>query len=170
MADEELFEETNEPNEAEAEPLGGGRFNRLLGVLFVGLAMAGGIALALAVQSSGPSQTSTVQKPVDDPGSEARDRGEVEDLAAHGAEHHEAAIAPVAAPAEPMMPIAQPIEQPRAPKPPSRYAQWAEEKYLKALEAPQMVGAFHGGSTLELTQADQAASRTPPDSTYSRQN
>ncbi|MGH7879878.1 MAG: TrbI/VirB10 family protein, partial [Candidatus Binataceae bacterium] len=38
-----------------------------------------------------------------------------------------------------------------APKPPSRFAQWAEDKYLKALEAPQMVAAFHGGSTLELS-------------------
>jgi hypothetical protein len=31
------------------------------------------------------------------------------------------------------------------PQPPSRYAQWAEEKYMKALESPQMVSAFHDG-------------------------
>jgi type IV secretory pathway VirB10-like protein len=154
MADEELFEEAEEQNEYEPEPLGGGRFNRLLGLLFVGLAMAGGVTLALALQSSGTSQNSSVQKPMDDPGSEARNRGEVEDLAAHGAEHHET---PTPIPAGPIMPMAQPAGQPPPPKAPSRYAQWAAEKYLKALEAPQMVGAFHGGGTLELSQASTRA-------------
>jgi len=36
-------------------------------------------------------------------------------------------------------------------KTPSRYQQWAADKYLRALEAPQMVAAFHGPTnTLEL--------------------
>jgi type IV secretory pathway VirB10-like protein len=41
------------------------------------------------------------------------------------------------------------LEQ-RTPREPSRYALWAQDKYMKALEAPQMVATFHGGSTLEL--------------------
>ncbi len=36
-----------------------------------------------------------------------------------------------------------------APRQPSRYAEWTREKYMKALEAPQMVAAFHD-STLEI--------------------
>ena len=36
---------------------------------------------------------------------------------------------------------------------PSRYAQWAEEKYMKALESPEMVQAFHSGGTLEIASA-----------------
>lgn len=167
MVDEELIQEAEEQNQEELEPLGGGRFNRLLGVVFVTVAMAGGVALALAVQSSGSKQTSAVQKPVDDAGSEARDRGEVEDLAAHGADHHMASIAPTAVPPEPIMPMAQPQEQPRIPKPPSRYAQWAEDKYLKALEAPQMVGAFHSAGTLEIAQAQ---AHSADESTFSSQN
>ena len=35
---------------------------------------------------------------------------------------------------------------PAAPRQPSRYAEWARDKYMKALEAPQMVAAFHDGS------------------------
>jgi type IV secretion system protein TrbI len=36
---------------------------------------------------------------------------------------------------------------------PSRYAQWAEDKFMRALEAPQMVAAFHSGGTLEVANA-----------------
>ena len=53
----------------------------------------------------------------------------------------------------PVLPISQPPVQPSAPKPPSRYAQWAEEKYMKALESPEMVQAFHSGGTLEIASA-----------------
>ncbi len=139
-----------EPDEQEQEHLGGGRFNRLLGVLFVAVAMLGGVALALGVQSSGTNQSYASQRSADDPGSAARDRGEIEDLAAHGAEPH---ASPTVMPTEPVMPISQAPVQPHAPKPPSRYAQWAEEKYMKALESPEMVQAFHSGGTLEIASA-----------------
>jgi type IV secretory pathway VirB10-like protein len=150
----------HEQEEQEQEHLGGGRFNRLLGVVFVALAMLGGVVLALGVQSSGTSQSSASQKSVDDSGSAARDRGEIEDLAANGAMPH---AAPTVMPTEPVMPISQPPVQPSAPKPPSRYAQWAEEKYMKALESPEMVQAFHGGGTLEIASAkgQQGDSYTP---------
>ena len=138
-----------EQEEQEQEHLGGGRFNRLLGVVFVVVAMVGGVALALGVQSSGTSQSSASQKLADDPGSAARDRGEIEDLAAHGALPH---AAPTVMPI-PALPISQAPVQPSAPKPPSRYAQWAEEKYMKALESPEMVQAFHSGGTLEIASA-----------------
>jgi hypothetical protein len=128
-----------EQEEQEQEHLGGGRFNRLLSVVFVAVAMIGGVALALGVQSSGTSQSSTSQKSIDDPGSAARDRGEIEDLAAHGLVPH---AAPTVMPTEPVMPISQQPVQPSAPKPPSKYAQWAEEKYMKALESTEMVQAF----------------------------
>jgi type IV secretory pathway VirB10-like protein len=147
MATTDLIQEEEQQ---EQEHLGGGRFNRLLGVVFVSVAMAGGVALALGVQSSGNSQSSASQKSVDDPGSAARDRGEIEDLAAHGAAPH---AAPTMMPADPVMPITQQPVQPSAPKPPTRYAQWAEEKYMKALESPEMVQAFHGGGTLESASA-----------------
>ncbi len=136
-------------DEQEQEHLGGGRFNRLLGVVFVAVAMVGGVALALGVQSSGTGQSSASQTSVDDPGSAARDRGEIEDLAAHGALPH---TAPTMMPI-PALPISQAPVQPSAPKAPSRYAQWAEEKYMKALESPEMVQAFHSGETLEIASA-----------------
>jgi type IV secretory pathway VirB10-like protein len=142
----------HEHEQQEDEHPGGGRFNRLLGVVFVAVAMLGGVALALGVQSSGTSQSSASEKSVDDPGSAARDRGEIEDLAANGAEPH---AAPTLMPIEPAVPISQPPVQPNVPKPPSRYAQWAEEKYMKALESPEMVQAFHSGETLEIASADR---------------
>jgi type IV secretory pathway VirB10-like protein len=159
MASADLIQEQDE---LEHEHLGGGRFNRLLGVLFVAVAMLGGVALALGVQSSGIGQSSASQKSADDPGSAARDRGEIEDLAANGAVPH---AAPTVVPTEPVMPISQQTVQPSAPKTPSRYAQWAEEKYMKALESPEMVRAFHGGETLEIASAKgQTNDSYPPGS------
>ena len=143
-----------EQDEQEQEHLGGGRFNRLLGVVFVAVAMVGGVVLALGVQSSGTSESSASQKLANDPGSAARDRGEIEDLAAHGSVPHAApTVMPITA-----LPISQAPVQPSAPKPPSRYAQWAEEKYMKALESPEMVQAFHSGGTLEIASAGEQQS------------
>ena len=145
---------TQEQEEQEQEHLGGGRFNRLLGVVVVSFAMIGGVALALGVQSSGTSQSSTSQKSVDDSGSAVRNRGEIEDLAAHLAEPQ---AAPTTTLTEPVQTSQQPV-QPSAPKPPSRYAQWAEDKYMKALESPVMVQAFHSGGTLEIANANRQES------------
>ena len=136
----------HEPEEEAQEQLGGGRFNRWLGITVIAVAMVGGTVLALGVERSGTSQFAASGKTVEDPNSEARNRGEVEDLAAHGITPH---AAPTVA-AEPPMPLAEPPMQRALPKAPSRYAQWAQDKYMKALEAPQMVPAFHGGSTLEI--------------------
>ena len=138
------------PEEQEQEHPGGGRFNRVLGIVFIVVAMAGGVAIALGVQRSGTASDAAVQKALGDPGAAARDRGEVEDLAAHGAEPHSAPTY-VATPA--VITNTQIPAQPRAPRPPSRYTQWAADKYMKALEAPEMVAAFHGGQTLEIASA-----------------
>ena len=58
----------------------------------------------------------------------------------------------------PVIPMAKsqtpPVNEARTP---SRYAQWAEDKYMRALEAPQMVAAFHGGGTLEIANAPGSA-------------
>lgn len=131
----------------EQEQLGGGRFNHLLGVMFIAIAMIGGVAIALGVQSSGIRSDATVEKALNDPGAEARDRGEVEDLAAHGTEPHSA---PSYVPTPAVFTSVQTPAQPSAPRPPSRYTEWAQEKYMKALEAPEMVAAFHGGLALEI--------------------
>jgi type IV secretory pathway VirB10-like protein len=145
--------------------LGGGRFNRLLGLVVVAVAVIGGVALALGVQSSGTSQGSDSQKIIDDPSAAARTKGEVEDLAAHGLMPH---APPSAMEPEPVMPNAQQHLPPQAQKAASRYEQWATEKYMKALEAPEMVQAFHGGGALEIAgaksqRADSFASETQPD-------
>jgi type IV secretory pathway VirB10-like protein len=158
MATQNLIEEREEQEHEHEEHPGGGRFNRLLGVTFVGVAMLGGVVLALGVQSSGTNQDAAVHGAVEDPGAAARDRGEIEDLAAHGMEPHPAPSF-VPSPAV-IASIQRPFEH-TAPKPPSRYAQWAEEKFMKALESPQMVPAFHGGQTLEI-----ASSKGRPDSTF----
>jgi type IV secretion system protein VirB10 len=130
----------------------------------IAVAVIGGVVLALGVERSGITQTGAMQKLIDDPNAESRDRGEVADLEANGA----TARAPQRAiPAQPIEAIAQPPMQ-RAPKAPSRFAQWAEDKYLKALEAPQMVAAFHSGGTLEIngkqTQFGNGPTSVPPTS------
>ena len=147
MADEILIDEAEEQHESHP---GGGRFNRSLGLMIIVVAMVGGVALALGIQASGTSQDAAVGKAVDDPGAAARDRGEVEDLAANGGRPR---VTPYSAPTPPVLAPIQTSIQHSAPTPQSRYAQWAEEKYMKALEAPQMVQAFHGGGTLEIASA-----------------
>jgi type IV secretory pathway VirB10-like protein len=143
-------EPMQEAEEQEVERLGGGRFNGRLGVLFIGAAMLGGVAVALGIQASGKRQDAAVRKAIEEPGATARDRGEVEDLAAH-------AMKPHAAPTYAAMPAvithAQTRTQRNSRKPPSRYALWAQQKYMKALEAPEMVAAFHAGQTLEIASA-----------------
>jgi len=143
-------EPIQDQDEQEQEHSSGGRFNRLLGVVFIGVAMVGGVAIALGVQSSGTGSDAAVQKALDDPGAASRNRSEVEDLAAHGAERHSV---PNYAAAPAIIASTQTPAQPRAPRPPSRYAQWAADKYMKALEAPEMVAAFHGGQALEIASA-----------------
>jgi hypothetical protein len=132
--------------DTEEEAFGGGRFNRLLGIVAIAVAVIGGVVLALGVEHSGVSQTGAALKLIDDPNADSRDRGEVADLEANGGTPRGPQVT---MPAQPISRISQPPMQ-RAPKPPSRFAQWAEYKYLKALEAPQMVGAFHTGGMLEL--------------------
>ena len=143
-------DEIHEQEEQEREHLGGGRFNRLLGVIVVAVAVLGGIVIALGVQSSGTSQEAAVKKAIDEAGSEARDRGEVADLAAHGAEPHPT---PSFTPPPAVISTVQAPIQRSAPRTPSRYAEWAREKFLKALEAPEMVAAFHTGQALEIASA-----------------
>ncbi len=154
MATENLIDEQEEREEEHEEHPDGGRFNRLLGVTFVSVAMLGGVLLALGVQSSGTSQDAAVQRAIDDPGAAARDRGEIEDLAAHGVERNSA---PSFAPTPAIIAAVQKPFEHRPPKPPSRYAQWREEKFMKALESPEMVAAFHGGQALEIASSKSQA-------------
>jgi len=147
MATETPIQDQDEQGQ---EHSGGGRFNRLLAIVFIGVAMVGGVAIALGVQSSGTGSDAAVQKALDDPGAAVRNRGEVEDLAAHGAERHSV---PSYAATPAIITSTQMRAQPRTPRPPSRYAQWAADKYMKALEAPEMVAAFHGGQALEIASA-----------------
>jgi len=41
---------------------------------------------------------------------------------------------------------------------PDKYGQWAHDKFMKALEAPEMVAAFHGGKTLEIPSTERTQS------------
>jgi type IV secretory pathway VirB10-like protein len=135
----------NENGEATAEHEGGARFNRKLLILVSVGAVVVGVVAGEGIRSWGVKATSATTQTADE-GAAARNQAEVEDLAAGGrlpAARNEtpAAVMP--------MPNTQTVVV-HAPKGPSRYAQWAQDKYMKALEAPQMVAAFHGGSTLEL--------------------
>jgi type IV secretory pathway VirB10-like protein len=139
--------------EREEEHPGGGRFNRLLLIVIVAIAMIVGVVTAQGIRSAGvPAQSANAQ-PADDGADAARNKAKVEELAAASAPR--ALVAAVALPPVATLPTAQAQVEQRAPRPPSRYGQWAEDKYMRALEAPQMVTAFHGG-TLEIGSAKEA--------------
>jgi len=170
MASEDIRLDGQGDLRAEAEELlepehpGGGRFNRLILIAFAAVAIVSGIVVALGVESSGIGQSAGLRRAGEDPGASARNSGEIADLAAHGGKP---LAAPAFVPPPALVPAVQAPIQQAAPRPPSRYAQWAEEKYMKALEAPQMVSAFHGGGTLEIARANgqQSANFNPGNST-----
>ena len=158
MADErttererEAADEARRARADEQEHFGGGRFNKRILFGVVAAAMICGVAVISGIHASGPAPAS-MPKPSDDGAAAVRAHGEIEELAANGAEPHAApSFAPPGfiAPKEASAPTQAPLRRSSA-RAPGRYAQWAEEKYLKALEAPQMVSAFHSGGTLEI--------------------
>lgn len=90
---------------------------------------------------------SVTPPPTDNTGDAERHKAEVAELAA-------GAMTPMALPTPGAIAVIPIPERQTSAAPaarnPSRYAQWAEDKYMRALEAPQMVEAFHSGSTLEI--------------------
>jgi type IV secretion system protein VirB10 len=110
------------------------------------------ILLTLAVQSSGPSAQPAGRNGTDDT---APNKAEVQDLIAHAGDP-----TPATFPAPPTDPPAMVIPRdqtsaPAVPRQPSRYAEWAQDKYMKALEAPEMVSAFHSGAALQIPSMTQ---------------
>jgi type IV secretory pathway VirB10-like protein len=155
MADQELKKDPKlaaELADEEHDHTGGGRFNRRLLMTFSVFAVVVGIAAVEGIRSAGVKATSVATpQPADDGADAARDKAEVEELAA-GGRRPQAAPSP-ALPATVMTIPSRQVQVEHRPKAPGRYAQWAEDKYMRALEAPQMVGAFHGGGTLEIGSA-----------------
>jgi type IV secretion system protein VirB10 len=124
---------------------GGERFNRLLLIAGAVAAMVAGVVLAEGIRTAGAPTRTTAPALAEGGADEARNRAQVADLAAVGARP-----SPATAMTVPSAPLPQVQVVPPPPRAPSRYAQWAADKYMRALEAPQMVSAFHGGATLEL--------------------
>jgi type IV secretory pathway VirB10-like protein len=155
MADQEIERDPKlaaELADEEHDHAGGGRFNRRLLISVSVFAVVVGIAAVEGIRSAGMKATSVAaQQPADDGADSARDKAEVEELAA-GGRRPQAAPSP-AVPATVMTMPSRQVQVEHRPKAPGRYAQWAEDKYMRALEAPQMVGAFHGGGTLEIGSA-----------------
>jgi len=139
-----------EITEEEPEHHGGGRFNRRLLVMGGVFAMVVGVVLVEGViRSASVKPPAASSQPTDGSDDAARNKAEVDELAA-GATHGPTAPSPAVAPVLPMASQTGQTEIVHTPRTPSRYAQWAEDKYMRALEAPQMVAAVHGGSTLEI--------------------
>ena len=130
---------------------GGERFNRRLLVIAGVFAVVVGVIAGEGIRSAGVKTTNAgMQPPNDNTVDDERHKAEVSELGA-------GVTTPMAMPtpgAIAVIPMAKsqtpPVNEPRTP---SRYAQWAEDKRMRALEAPQMVAAFHSGGTLEIRNA-----------------
>jgi len=158
MAEQELKTPGNgaaAPDE-EQEHGGGGRFNRRLLVLGGVFAVVVGVIAGEAIRSAGLKTTSSgTQPPTDNTVDAERHKAEVAELAA-------GTTTPMALPTPGAFAVI-PIPKAQSPsvheaRTPSRYAQWAEDKRMRALEAPQMVAAFHSGGTLEIANVHGALS------------
>jgi len=150
VGDERIHDQPPEVEGHEEHP-GGGRFNQRLLIVFVGAAMIVGVVAIQGIRSAGVTTPSTGSSSADAPADAARDKAEVDELAA-GAARLKSPAPEMVSPAA-VMPTVQTQAVQRTPREPSRYAQWAQDKYMKALEAPEMVAAFHGGSALEIPRA-----------------
>src|SRR5260370_20459995 len=127
MADETQSRDVlREPERKEEHP-GGGRFNRLLLILIVAIAMTVGVVAAQGIRSAGAPAQSVGTQPADDGADSARNKAEVEELAA-GSFHREPPATGMMPPAATLPKVQAQVEQ-RAPKPLGRYAQLAEDKY-----------------------------------------
>ena len=142
-------EELHELDGHEEHP-GGGRFNRLLVFVVAGIAMIVGVVVVQGIRSAGVTTPSSATQAMDSGADTARNKAEVDDLAAGAVRPKSPAV--VIPPAAPMPNVQSQVVQ-RTARPPGRYAQWVEDKYMKALEAPEMVGAFHSASALEIPRA-----------------
>jgi type IV secretory pathway VirB10-like protein len=138
----------------EHEHSGGERFNRRLLVIAGVFAVVVGVIAGEGIRSAGVKTTSAgTQPPTDNTVDEERHKAEVADLGA-GVTTPMAMPTPGAIAVIPMTKSqTPPVNEARTP---SRYAQWAEDKRMRALEAPQMVAAFHSGGTLEVANAPGA--------------
>src|SRR5215469_15030113 len=145
--DEELHE-----LDGHQEHSGGGRFNRRLLMVFVGIAMMVGAIAVEGIRTAGVTTPSTGSPSADTPADAARNKAKVDELAAGEALPKALPVQTIPAAVVPTVQT-QAVPVQRTPRGPSRYAQWAQDKYMKALEAPEMVGAFHGGSALEIARA-----------------
>jgi type IV secretory pathway VirB10-like protein len=142
-------EELHELDGHEEHP-GGGRFNRLLVFVVAGIAMIVGVVVVQGIRSAGVTAPSSATQATDSGANAARNKAEVDELAAGAVRPKSPAV--VIPPAASMPNVQSQVVQ-RTARPPGRYAQWAEDKYMKALEAPEMVGAFHSASALEIPRA-----------------
>jgi type IV secretory pathway VirB10-like protein len=142
-------EELQELDGHEEHP-GGGRFNRLPVFGFAGIAMTVGVVVVQGIRSAGVTAPSSATQATDSGADAARNKAEVDELAAGAARPKSPAV--VIPPAAPMPNVRSQVVQ-RMGRLPGRYAQWVEDKYMKALEAPEMVGAFHSASALEIPRA-----------------
>jgi type IV secretory pathway VirB10-like protein len=160
MAEQELKTQSAQATgltDEEHEHLGGERFNRRLLVIAGAFAVVVGVIAGEGIRSAGVKTSSAgTQLSTDNTVDAERHKAEVADLAT-------GTTKPMALPmpgAIAVIPIAK-SQTPQSPpaheaRTPSRYAQWAEDKRMRALEAPQMVAAFHSGGTLEIANAPVA--------------
>jgi type IV secretory pathway VirB10-like protein len=159
MAEQELKtpgQGADAPTE-EQEHSGGERFNRRLLVIAGVFAVVVGVIAGEGIRSAGVRTTSAGTQPLTDNTVDAeRHKAEVAELATGTTKPMALpmpgaiAVIPIAKSQNPQTP---PVHEARTP---SRYAQWAEDKRMRALEAPQMVAAFHSGGTLEIANAPGA--------------
>jgi len=148
----EVDETKRQKDEEKIRNEGGPRLNGRLAATAVGLMVGLVILLTLAVQSSGPGAQPAGRIGTDDT---ASNKSEVQDLIAHAGDPTPAAFAAPATEPPPMVIPREQTSTAAVPRQPSRYAEWAQDKYMKALEAPEMVSAFHSGTALQIPSMTQ---------------
>src|SRR5260370_2533073 len=117
---------------------GGGRFNRLLVFVVAGISMIVGVVVVQGIRSAGVTAPSSATQAMDSGADAARNKVEVDELAA--GEVRPKSPAAVIPPASSMPNVQSPVVQPPAPAP-GLYAHLAEDKKMNALHTAEIAWA-----------------------------
>jgi type IV secretory pathway VirB10-like protein len=144
----------------EQEESGGFRLNKRVIALVGALAIIVGVAAVAGIHAAGtPAEVAPNPQVADDvTGQAVRDRASTDELYALAA----LTPTPFVAPSPLIVPQPSQATVPRPQRTPGQYEQWAQDKYMKALEAPQMVGAFHGSNTVQIASNAGQSTNTIP--------
>jgi type IV secretion system protein VirB10 len=133
--------------------------------VIAGSLRAAALVMVVALHSASQVDTSTAAKNDGSAITPAEQSEALKELEAAAKPPMHTAMTPAPLVLPPPQPIAQAPTAPPIPQPPSRYAQWSKDEYMKALSAPPMIESFHKGQAQDIPSVANVQNGTSLSST-----